>query len=249
MDNRILTGDCLVILPTLPPGCADLVVADPPFNRGLPYPGYKDRLPRTEYLAWLGRLLAACVRVLSPAGSLFVQIGPEWAGYAQVELDRLGLCWRNTVPWVYAFGPHQRRKFAPSWQPVLYYVRDAGRFTFNADAIRVPSARQTKYRDKRAHPAGRVPGDVWPFPRICGTHRERRGHPCQTPEALVERIVRAASNPGDLVLDPCCGSGTVPAVAKMLRRRWVGIEVSEAAAERARRRVAGVTALLPGLGA
>jgi site-specific DNA-methyltransferase (adenine-specific) len=247
MDNAILTGDCLAILPALPAGCADLVYADPSFNRGVAYRGYKDRLPRAAYLAWLGRLLGELRRVLAPRGTLFVQIGAEWAGYAQVELDRLGLHRRNTLRWAYEFGPHQRRKFAPSHQPVLYYTSHARRFTFNADAVRVPSARQAKYRDRRANPAGRVPGDVWHFPRVWGTHKERRGHPCQTPEAPVERIIRAASNPGDLVLDPCCGSGTVPAVAKMLRRRWVGIEVGEVTAGQARRRVAGVTLLLPGI--
>jgi site-specific DNA-methyltransferase (adenine-specific) len=120
---------------------------------------------------------------------------------------------------------------------VLYYAADPKRLTFNADAVRVPSDRQTKYRDKRANPKGRVPGDVWHVPRVCGTFRERRDHCCQTPEEVVERIIRVASNPGDLVVDPMCGTGTTLAVAKRLGRRYLGVELCEATADLARRRV------------
>jgi site-specific DNA-methyltransferase (adenine-specific) len=71
--------------------------------------------------------------------------------------------------------------------------------------VLVPSARQTKYGDQRAKPGGRVPGDVWAFPRVCGTFKERAGHVCQTALALLERVVLVASNPGDLVLEPFAG--------------------------------------------
>jgi site-specific DNA-methyltransferase (adenine-specific) len=235
--NTILTGECLTVLPTLPAGSADLVFADPPFNTGLGYPGYEDRLPRDAYLAFTDRWLAAVARVLSPAGSLFVQIADEWAGYLQVRLDGLGLARRNTIIWAYGFGPHQQRKFGRDHQQILYYVADPRRFTFNADAVRVPSARQAKYRDRRADPRGRVPGDVWHFPRVCGTFRERRSHCCQTPEGVLECIVRVASNPGDLVLDPMCGTGTAAAVARRLGRRYIGIELHGPTADLARRRL------------
>jgi site-specific DNA-methyltransferase (adenine-specific) len=127
--------------------------------------------------------------------------------------------------------------------------------TFNDSAIRVPSARQLVYADSRANPAGRVPddtwlippkphdswilrpqdipdgfaadSDTWYFPRVCGTFKERMGfHGCQMPEQLLGRIVRACSDPDDLVLDPFSGSGTTLAVAKKLGRRLVGLELS-----------------------
>jgi site-specific DNA-methyltransferase (adenine-specific) len=246
MDNAILTGDCLTVLPTFPAGCADLIYADPPFNIGLHYDGYKDRLPRAEYLDRPHRLLAACLRALAPAGSLFVKTAPRWARYVGVELDRLGLHGRSEIIWAYAFGPHQTQKFAPCHQPVPYYVRDPKRFTFNADAVRVRSRRQG-LGDRRANPAGRVPGDLSHFPRLPGNAREWTDHLCQTPEAVLERIVHVASNPGDLVVDPCGGSGTACAVAAKLVRRWLGIEPGEEAAQQARRRVASVTPVLPGM--
>jgi site-specific DNA-methyltransferase (adenine-specific) len=238
--DTVLTGDCLDVLPTLPAGCADLVFADPPFNNGTAYRGYRDRLPRAEYLARINHWLAAWVRVLSPTGSLFVQIPDEWAGYLQLRLDTLGLAWRNTIVWAYRFGTHQEAKFGRDHQQLLYFARDPRRFTFNADAVRVPSLRQTKYRDKRADPRGRVPGDVWEFPRVCGKFRRRKGHACETPEELLERVVKVASNPGDLVLDPMCGSGSALAVAKSLGRRYLGVGLSPDTAELARRTLASV---------
>jgi DNA modification methylase len=73
--DTIITGDCLAVLPTLPAGYAHLAYLDPPFDIGLPYPGYLDRLPEGEYLAWLRDVLRAVLRVLSPFGSLWVQYG------------------------------------------------------------------------------------------------------------------------------------------------------------------------------
>jgi site-specific DNA-methyltransferase (adenine-specific) len=84
----------------------------------------------------------------------------------------------------------------------------------------------------------------WHFPWVCGTFRERRGHCCQTPEALLERVILAASNPDDLVLDPFAGTGTTPAVAQRLGRRYLGIEVCEGTADLARRRL-GETPRMP----
>ena len=242
MSTTILTGDCLTILPTLDAGSVQLAYLDPPFNIGMDYGnGYNDKQPRAEYFAWLEDVFRAVHRVLSPHGSLWVQCGQRIQAKVYLMLESLGLHWRNTVPWNYNFGPHQRRKFVPSWQALHSFACHRRRFTFNADAVREPSLRQTKYKDKRANPKGRVPGDVWPAPRICGTFSKRiKGHPCQTPLENVERIVRACSNPGDVVLDAMMGTGTVGVAAKMLGRRFIGIERNEATAEKARRRIAQV---------
>jgi len=244
--NTLLIGDCRRILPTLPAGCADLVFGDPPFNIDLAYSGSNDCLTREVYLDFTDRWLAAVHHVLSPSGSLFVQIADEWAGYLQVRLDGLGLTRRNTLVRCYRFGPHQK-KFTPSHQAILYYLRDPNRFPFNADAVRVPSDRQTKYNDKRADPRGRVPGDVWHLSRICGTFKERQGHVCQTPLRLLDRVILASSNAGDLVLDPMAGTGTALLAAKQLGRRYLGIEKCAATAELARRRLKDAELFLPGL--
>jgi site-specific DNA-methyltransferase (adenine-specific) len=255
--TQVMVGDCLRVLPTLPAGCAQLVFIDPPFNIGLEYPGYDDSRPEADYLAWLGAAFEAACRVLGPAGSLWVQMTPRWLGKVSGLLEGLGLCWRRTVVWHYTFGPAQQRNLTPSWQALLYFVRDPGRFTFHADAVRVPSARQLVYGDRRARAGGKVPddvwfvrpqeaepegffdpaGDVWHVRRENGTFKGRVGHSCQTPLAVVERIIRLCSNPGDLVLDPMCGTGTVLVASRRLGRRSIGIELSDATAALARERL------------
>jgi len=148
--NQVLIGDCLEHLAGLPEGCVDLAFADPPFNIGYEYDVYHDRRGREEYLAWTERWLAAVRRVLSPSASFFVAIGDEYAAELKVRLDALGLTMRNWIVWHYTFGVSCKLKFNRSHAHILYYVVDPKSFTFNADAIRVPSARQTTY--------GRSPG-------------------------------------------------------------------------------------------
>lgn len=134
-------------------------------------------------------------------------------------------------------------------------------FVFNKSAIAIPSARQTTYADARANPKGKLPDDTWYLrpqeveaegleryfaadedtwylSRLCGTFKERLGwHPCQLPEALLERIIKLSSNEGDLVFDPFAGSGTTLAAAAKLDRRWLGCELSKDYAKRATDRV------------
>jgi site-specific DNA-methyltransferase (adenine-specific) len=231
---RLSVADCLVVMPALPAGYADCVYADPPFNIDLKYRGYADNLPREEYREWTRRWLAEARRVLSPTGMICVQIDARWAGLVQEALEDLGLHFRNCIVWYYAFGMHQGAKFGRDHQVILCYAADPQRFTFNADAVRVPSDRQLKYRDKRANPLGRVPGDVWPIPRVCGTFKRRKKHACQTPDELLDRLVLAYTDRDDLVLDPFAGSGSAGAAALRHGRRYLGIELVTETAEEAR---------------
>ena len=258
--DQVLTGDCLKVLETLPPRSVDLAFADPPFNIGYDYDAYDDDRPKDDYLGWSEQWLAAVRRVLKPTGSFYVAIGDEHVAELKVRLDALGLTLRNWIVWHYTFGVSCTRKFNRSHAHILYYVADRRRFTFNADGVRVPSARQTTYADRRANPRGKLPDDTWVLrpqedercfrpesdtwyvPRVCGTFKERTEHPCQMPEAVLERIIRVSSNPGDLVLDPFAGSGTTLAAAKRLGRRYLGVELSPTYAEDVRRRLEGVRA-------
>jgi site-specific DNA-methyltransferase (adenine-specific) len=253
--DQILVGDCLNHLAHLPEGCVDLAFADPPFNIGYEYDVYNDRRRREDYLAWTDKWLAAVRRVLSPRGSFYVAIGDEYAAEIKVRLDALGLTLRNWIIWHYTFGVSCKRKFNRSHAHIFYYVVNPKDFTFNADAIRVPSARQTTYSDRRANPTGKLPDDTWVLrpqederffkpesdtwyvSRVCGTFKERVDHPCQMPEAVLERIIRVSSNSGDVVLDPFAGSGTTLVAARKLGRRYLGIELSEEYAARIRQRL------------
>ncbi len=258
MDHDVQTGDCLQLLAELPAQSVDLVFADPPFNIGYEYDLYDDRRAREDYLAWTERWLAGCLRVLKPTGSFFVAIGDEYAAEHKVRMDQLGLSLRNWIVWHYTFGVNCKKKFNRSHAHIFYYVVDPNRFTFNPEPVRVPSARMTTYADRRANPVGKLPDDTWVLrpqesdqhfqaeadtwyvPRVCGTFKERLQHPCQMPEAVLERIIQVASNPGDLVLDPFAGSGTTLAAAKKLGRRCLGFELSEVYADGVRKRLQGI---------
>lgn len=226
--NCIERGDCIRLLSRWPAGFARLVFADPPFNIGYRYHGYNDARSYREYVDWSRRWVAAAVRALAPDGSLFIAIGDDYAAELRLIGRELGLTLRNWIIWHYQFGQNMRDKFARAHTHILYFVRDSKRFVFHDGQVRFPSARHTEYGDRRANPLGRVPDDVWnEFPRVCGTFKERQGwHGCQMPEALLMRIVRVASDPGDVVLDPFVGSGTTVAAAVKLGRVGIGIDSS-----------------------
>lgn len=256
--NTIHQGDCLEGLRQLPPGAIDLAFADPPFNIGYDYDVYDDRQDRARYLDWSRRWMGEVVRVLKPTGTFWLAIGDEYAAELKlIAQDELGLTCRSWVIWYYTFGVHCTRKFSRSHAHLFHFVKDADEFTFNDEAIRVPSARQLVYADRRADPRGRMPDDTWIlrpqdvgngfapeedtwyFPRVNGTFKERAGfHGCQMPEQLLGRIIRVSSNPGEIVLDPFVGSGTTLVAAKKLGRGWVGFELSPDYAVQAEARVA-----------
>jgi site-specific DNA-methyltransferase (adenine-specific) len=258
--DRLHHGDCLEGLARLKTGTIDLAFADPPFNIGYDYDVYDDRRDADQYLDWSKRWIGEVARVLRPDGTFWLAIGDEYAAELKVIAHRdVGLSLRSWVIWYYTFGVHCKKKFARSHAHLFYFVKDPKRFTFNDDAIRVPSARQLVYLDTRADPKGRVPddtwilrpqdvpdgftpeSDTWYFPRVCGTFKERAGwHGCQMPEQLLGRIIRACSDPGGIVLDPFGGSGTTLAVARKLGRRYLGFELSPEYASQIEARLSSV---------
>ena len=255
--DRVIQGDCVDGLGRLPEGSVDLAFADPPFNIGYEYDVYQDRRDADQYLDWSKRWMAAVHRVLKPDGTFWLAIGDEYAAELKVIAHReLGFSLRSWVVWYYTFGVHCSKKFARSHAHLFYFVKDPKAFTFHDAEVRVPSARQLVYADRRADPKGRIPddtwilrpqdvpdgfapgGDTWYVARVCGTFKERAGwHGCQMPEQLLGRIVRACSDPGGVVLDPFAGSGTTLAVAKKLGRRYLGFELSDDYAAQVRSRL------------
>ena len=258
--DAIHNQDCIAGMKRLKAGTVDLAFADPPFNIGYDYDVYQDRLAAEKYLDWCRLWTAQVVRVLKPEGAFWLAIGDEYAAELKIMLQQdHGLFCRSWVVWYYTFGVNCKQKFSRSHAHLFHMVKDRENCTFNFDAIRVPSARQLVYGDRRANPTGRLPDDTWIlrpqdlvdgfgpgentwyFPRVCGTFKEREGwHGCQMPERLLERIIRACSNEGQLVLDPFAGSGTTLAVAKKLCRRFLGFELSEKYAQYIEKRLAAI---------
>lgn len=257
--NAIHKIDCLAGLTQLPAGCCDLVFADPPFNIGYNYDVYQDKQGYQQYLDWSQQWIKEVSRVLTRTGTFWLAIGDEYA--AELKLlaqNEAGFVCRSWVIWYYTFGVNCKNKFSRSHAHLFHFVKDEKEFVFNAEDqdVRVPSARQLVYADRRANPKGRLPDDTWIlrpqdvpdgfapeedtwyFPRVAGTFKERAGwHGCQMPEQLLGRIIRVSSHEGQRVLDPFAGSGTTLAVAKKLKREYLGFELSADYVQQAQERL------------
>ena len=257
--NQIIQGDSIQLLSDGPEGWVDLVFADPPFNIGYLYHGYNDKRNTADYLKFSKEWMAAVHRALKPTGSFYLAIGDEYAAdLCCIARRELGFNLRNWIIWHYTFGQQTAKMFAKSHTHILYFTKSDSGFTFNPDSVRVASARQTTYGDKRANSKGKLPddtwflrpqeaaphgyfesdSDTWNVSRVCGTFHEREGfHGCQMPIGVLNRIIQASSNPGDVVLDPFNGSGTTVVAAALLGRKYVGLEQSGKYVEFARKRL------------
>lgn len=254
--NQIHNEDCIQGLSRIENKSVHLAFADPPFNIGYKYDIYEDQKESQQYVDWCSQWMTEVHRVLRDDGTFWLAIGDEYAAELKIAAQDVGFICRSWVIWYYTFGVHCKNKFTRSHAHLFYFTKNASEFTFNRDEIAVPSARQLIYADKRANPTGRTPDDtwilrpqdardsfqpaedIWYFPRVNGTFKERAGfHGCQMPEQLLGRIIRACSKPNDIVLDPFSGSATTLVVAKKLDRRFLGFELSEDYASRGQSRL------------
>ena len=249
-DTRVYVGDCRELLRSVhdcKKGEVDLIFADPPFNWQVKYDQWHDGLPRQEYLKFTRDWLDGCIEALAPNGSLWVNIPDDTAAEIVVHLKDQGMTMVNWCVWHFRFGQNRMSSFIMSKVHALYFVKDPANRTWNAEAILEPSDRATTYFDPRTHNKRvghnglRVPMDVWYgryWGRVQGNNKERRSkHENQLPEVYLERVIRACSNEGDLVLDPFLGSGTTGVVARALGRRSIGLEFSAANARSAFARI------------
>jgi adenine-specific DNA-methyltransferase len=147
--------------------------------------------------------------------------------------ENLGLIPRNRIVWIRTHGLHATNRFSCRHEALLWFTK-SDNYVFNLDPIRVPQLYPEKkaYRgDKKGEltcdPIGKNPGDVWAFRNVKHNHEEQTIHPCSFPEDLIERVILAVTNEGDLVLDPYMGVGTAAVVAKNLGRSFVGAELNE----------------------
>jgi len=226
---RLILGDVSAFDPAAGHTPAAMSVADPPYNFGVKYgasAAAADRLTPEAYLKWCYRWFWALARTTAPGGCVWLVIPDEWAAEFAVYGKRaLGLTLQNWVKWHETFGVQTTGKFARTSRHLLHFLTPGGPGFFDAAAVKVPSARQTKYNDRRAAAGGKVPGNVWEFSRVCGTFRERvPGLPTQLPEAMLERVVRATCPPGGLVREFFAGSGSLARVCVREGRAYEGWE-------------------------
>ncbi len=234
-EHSIFHGDALIALDQIADQSCSLIFADPPYNIGKKFVDFHDRwADDRSYADWCSAWLDKCVKKLTPNGSMYVMCSTQSIAYLDLHL-RQTLDIRSRIAWHYdSSGVQARKMFGSLWEPILHCVVDPKNYVFNAEDIEVEAktGAQRKLVDyrkdvPRVYSTTKVPGNAWYFPRVRYRMPEYESHPTQKPEALLERVILASSNPGDLVLDPFSGTFTTSAVAQRLERRTAGIEIAE----------------------
>lgn len=210
-------------------GPARLIFADPPYNIGVQYGDHhNDSIDDAKFVDWCLSWTRLACDCLTDDGSLWLMINDEYAADFVSNAKDCGLTMRAWIKWYETFGVNCSNNFNRTSRHILYFVMDPGNFVFNETEVLRPSDRQAKYGDSRAQGSGKILDDVWIISRLTGTSKERiPDFPTQLPVELVSLIVRCASEPGDLVVDPFNGSGTTGVAALQAGRKYIGIDASE----------------------
>jgi len=233
-DHKVFQGDAISALDTVPNGSVNLIFADPPYNIGKRFGDFVDAWESDEaYADWCMSWLEKCIEKLSANGSLYVMSSTQCIPYLDILL-RKKLNILSRIVWSYdSSGVQAKNHFGSMYEPILFCVKDKENYIFNNQDILVEAktGSQRKLIDYRKaiptpYNTQKVPGNVWEFSRVRYRMEEYEEHPTQKPEALLERVILASSNPGDVVMDPFSGTFTTGAVAKRLNRKTISIELN-----------------------
>jgi DNA modification methylase len=259
--KRLYCCDNLPMMRSLPDGCCDLVYVDPPFasqtvRSTAAGASFDDRWSggRQAFLDFLKPRIGEMHRLLSPRGSIYVHLDWRTVHYVKLLMDEAfgSGSFLNEIVWSYRTGGRSNRWFARKHDTILLYARRAGEHTFHVqrdgefrtDGLNHDDEGRPYKTTKKGrlyfHPDGPAATDVWEIPFLSTVAKERTGYPSQKPEALLERMILASSNPGDVVADFFCGSGTALATAKRLGRAHLGCDINEQAIAIARERLRAV---------
>ena len=202
------------------------------------------------YLVYMAVRLIECRRILKNTGSVYLHCDPTMSHYLKIVMD----CvfgegnFRNEVIWWYDTGGMAKKGYSRKHDVLLYYAKNDHEATFNVESIKTLknasqlkrfefSQRQGENSTYRLTSKYKYPHDVWQMHAINPKAKERTGYPTQKPLALLERIIKASSNEGDMVLDPFCGCATTCVAAEKLGRKWIGVDVSHKAYDLVKKRL------------
>lgn len=233
-DQLVILNDSVDAMSHMKSASVDLIFADEPYNLGKDFGRGKDKWRTTqEYIDWNKKWIAEAMRVLKENGTMYLMSATQFIPYIDVFIQEHYnvLC---RIIWSYdSSGVQSKKMFGSLYEPILMVSHSSkSEITFNSDDILVEAktGARRKLIDYRKNPprpynTEKVPGNVWDFPRVRFKMDEYENHPTQKPEALLERIIKASSNPNDTVLDPFAGSFTTGAVAERLGRKSISIEI------------------------
>ena len=244
--NQIIAGDCIEGMRSLPSNCAQLLIADPPYNLNKDFGEWKELENKDRWLSWSKEWLAEAKRILAPGGSIFVYGIHHHLCWLQCFLYELGLQYRRQIIWHYENGwAGYTRTLAANYEPLLWFSKGKN-YTYNPIREPYKSIERLKYpitkngKIWKPNPAGRLASDVWRFPVLAGRRfrNEKVKHPTQKPLSISCRIVNHFSNPGELVVVPFAGSGSECVAAVMGQRNFMGFELNPEYVRLAQTRIA-----------
>ena len=248
-NSMAILGDSLEVLKSMKSNSVTLIFADAPYNIGKDFGNNKDKWDSVrEYIEWCKLWIDECMRVLTDNGTIYFMTATQHMPYLDVYAsEKYNVLCR--IIWSYdSSGVQSKKMYGSLYEPILMVNKSSkSKYIFNHEDILVEAKTGAKRKliDYRKNPpqpysSEKVPGNVWEFSRVRFKMDEYENHPTQKPEALLERIIKASSNVGDVVLDPFSGSFTTSAVAVRLNRVAVGIDMNEEYFEMGLRRT-GIT--------
>ena len=231
IDIRL--GNALDLFKSIGTSTIDVIIADPPYNLNKDYGNDSDTKSFVGYINFTKEWTAEAKRVLKPTGTVYVFMGFRFISYLyQILEQECYLNFNNWICWFYTQGIGKKKGFSPRHDDILMFTKTE-KFTFNLDDVRVPQKFYRSINNMR----GANPGDVWEFSHIHFCQENRQNHPSQKPEGLIERMVLASSNEGDMILDPFSGSGTTLRVCQQLNRNCIGFELNPDYVEMTKKRL------------
>ena len=260
MFRRLDNVDCLDLLSSLDDCSVDLVLTDPPYYIGFDGGKGWDSIWKTEqdYLDWCMEWTKECVRVLKPHRCLYVWGTTKTDTFLKYKLDVLNsfdeMVYQNWIIWSYDWGGRTQKNFARKHEDLLMYSKvnkklmkknDREEFLFNKDDVRVPYVMKKSVRKNvELNPLGKIPTDVWQKNNHTTSKEYAGWHPTQKPLELLSRIIKANTNPGDLVLDCFSGSGSTAVACSLNNRSFVGSELDKEYYEQSLTRIDELTGIL-----
>lgn len=236
IHSMAVHGDSMFVLKQLKDNTINLIFADAPYNIGKDFGNNSDKWDNVSvYIQWCKQWIDECMRVLKNDGTMYFMTATQHMPYLDTYVsEKYNVLCR--IIWTYdSSGVQSKKMFGSLYEPILMINKTKkAKYTFNHTDILVEAKTGAKRKliDYRKNPpqpysTEKVPGNVWNFSRVRYKMDEYENHPTQKPEALLERIIKASSNSGDIVLDPFSGSFTTSSVAVGLGRYAIGIELND----------------------
>lgn len=245
-DSMVILGDSLDVLKNIKDKTVNLIFADAPYNIGKNFGNNHDSWSSVSaYISWCKIWLDECMRILKDDGTMYFMTATQHMPYLDIYMNE-NYNVLSRIMWAYdSSGVQSKKIYGSLYEPILMVNKNRkNKYTFNYQDILVEAktGARRKLIDYRKNPpqpynTQKVPGNVWQFNRVRFKMDEYENHPTQKPEALLERIIKASSNEGDVILDPFSGSFTTSAVAHKLNRISIGIDMNEEYFEMGLRRV------------